>query len=661
MAVAKVKRVELAGLASDRYEWLKALQAAEVVEIEQLGEDSPVLGNEAESREALEKELGVLDHEMADIQRALAFIERFFPVRPNAVQQFTGVRTYLTAREFNRMTDERDQVAEAVQKAGGLNDALSENAHRREALSTEKRALAPWEKLDLSEEELTGTRHVQVLLGTVELRQLAGLQAALSAAGFGSHSEAVGWDERYAYVLLFVPGEGVESLGAILSAATFNAVTLPGFGHRVADRLETIERELVDIAQNEAELVAQVDGLAQDRYRMQAVHDFLMSEAVKLRVAAGLATGEHSFYFRGWILAQDLPRLSKTLDGVGRPYFLATRDPEEGETPPSHLRNTPLITPFESVLQMFSYPKYTEIDPTSIMGPFFFLAFGFAYGDAGYGLILGLFNLILLRYLPMRPNGKKLAWTFVFGSISAIAFGFLTGGFFGNILGLKPIIGFDPTLEPIKLLILALGFGVVEMFFGLMVAMVIHAKQDGWLAALAGEGTFALFLALAMLFLGGGSIGLQAYAGILQWAFIGSAVLVILGAAYGKTGMGILLAVPAGLFKMYNSIGFFSDVLSFARLMALALSGAVVGNIVNTFVLQAFASPMYGLGYFLGALIFVFGHLLNLSLNVLGAYVHASRLQYLELFGKFFEGGGRPFSPLKPEYKYVQIIHEKEA
>ncbi|MGE5528566.1 MAG: V-type ATP synthase subunit I, partial [Patescibacteria group bacterium] len=289
---------------------------------------------------------------------------------------------------------------------------------------------------------------------------------------------------------------------------------------------------------------------------------------------------------------------------------------------------------------------------------FFFLFFGFCLSDAGYGLVLLLFCLALLKWLKMGPAGKKLARLFILGGIGAMIMGFVTGGFFGDLFHLPALI--DPIKNALVLLALALALGFIQLFLGIFISALPSVQEGRWRDALFNQGFWLLFLVSTVLLMGKGPFGLARFGRAVDYLALASALGVIYNATRDKKGaLGKLLGIPAGLFTIYGSIGFYSDVLSYSRLMALGLSGGVMAMIINLFARMAANSGPIGIA--LGILIGVFGHSLNIALGILGAYVHSSRLQFLEFYGKFFEGGGRPFRPLRTEYKHTFVVKQKEA
>jgi V/A-type H+-transporting ATPase subunit I len=334
-------------------------------------------------------------------------------------------------------------------------------------------------------------------------------------------------------------------------------------------------------------------------------------------------------------------------------------EPEDGEEIPTVMQNNAAITPFEYLVHSFSLPQHHEIDPTPVIAPFFFIFFGIALGDAGYGLLLASICGGLLLKLKMGPTGRKISWMFLISGIGAIIFGIITG----SVLSLQNIkFGiFNPLEQPILLLLIALGLGVVQLFLGLFISAYATIRDGHWGDALWNQGTLIFFLAAALVVLTKDAIGLTLYTNQLIYLFLIAGLSMVIANTRGKKGIGgIIGGILGGFYNIYGTIGFFSDILSYSRLMALGLSGGVMGGIMNQLAWMLVGSiPV--LGWVFGAAVFLFGHTLNLALSVLGAYVHSSRLQYLEFFGKFFEGGGKPFTPLQKRQKYTFLIGEREA
>ncbi|HBL36824.1 MAG TPA: hypothetical protein DDZ55_08460, partial [Firmicutes bacterium] len=338
------------------------------------------------------------------------------------------------------------------------------------------------------------------------------------------------------------------------------------------------------------------------------------------------------------------------------PHYLRFSDPQADEEIPILLENKKVITPFEKLVEGFSYPRSDEVDPSAAIAPFFFLGYGMALGDAGYGLVLSVICLVLMAKVPMGSSGRKMAWLFFISGLGTIFFGLLSSSIFGY--SFYPGL-FNVVEQPQLLLVISLGFGLVQLYVGTMISGWISIKNGDAAEAIWGKGVWLLFLTGLLLIAGGSQIGLGAYATQIKYGTLAVAILLVIGNGRGQKGIWAKIkAIPGGLMTIYGSIGFFSDVLSYSRLMALGLSGAVMGSIINLFVEMTWGAPI---GWVFSICIFLFGHALNFGLNLLGAYVHCSRLQYLEFFNTFFTGGGRPFTPLKLENINIFLKKEREV
>ena len=234
------------------------------------------------------------------------------------------------------------------------------------------------------------------------------------------------------------------------------------------------------------------------------------------------------------------------------------------------------------------------------------------------------------------------------GGIGAGLAGALAGGWFGDLFGLPPL-WFNPMEEPLKMMVVSFALGLVHIFVGMGLEFYDNVRQgDVWSAIFDQGFWFALILGLLFLFL-------PPLASIGGWlAKIGAVGLVL---TQGRHQKNILMKLGSGLASLYNLSGILGDVLSYSRLLALGLATGVIANVINMLAKMALDFP-YGLGYIVMVVILVGGHLFNLFIGAMGSYVHTSRLQYIEFFGKFFEGGGKLFSPFKIQQKYTYFQDE---
>jgi len=347
------------------------------------------------------------------------------------------------------------------------------------------------------------------------------------------------------------------------------------------------------------------------------------------------------------------------------------------------LDNKPLVMPFEFITRIYGMPKYEEVDPTPFLAPFFFLYFGFCVSDAGYGILLALTCLFILKKFRLGPMGLRFFRLFFFCGISTIIIGALTGSWFGNMfdilaeankvfLPLKRfkdnLVLIDPLTEPTKLLGIALSMGIFQVWFGNIVAGIGNLKNKRYLNIL-----FDQFSMLTFLFglTGLGLVFLKAMdetrINLFKYTTIAGAIALILTQGRSEKGIGSKLFY--GVYNLYNAFsGYLSDILSYSRLWALGLVTGVMANTINLISVQFSQIVVSSIpfldkitlakvivGTVILILLFISGHIIAFLMNLLGAFVHPLRLQFVEFFSKFFKAGGSSFKPLKVETKYINI------
>ncbi len=364
-----------------------------------------------------------------------------------------------------------------------------------------------------------------------------------------------------------------------------------------------------------------------------------------------------------WILTPALDKVTKTISKFGDKVVLEVVEPEEGELPPTLLSNPNWSSCMEPLTMMYGAPTYGTPDPCTVMAPFFFLILGTCFGDAGYGLLLsGVVGYFLIRH-SMPPILRKFFIVLLVGLISSVVVGLVTGTCFGDSLTafsflspisvhLRKLQLLDPMNDPMTFLGISLAIGVLQIVAGLAIAMVHAWKNGEKFSAIFDQGAWITFL-LGLVGLGvfSGLGNLPMYATICKYVAIASALALVL--TQGREKKNIFVKLFSGIMSLYNITGYFGDILSYSRLLALGLSGAAVGMVINLLVNMVL--PIKYFGWILAILIFVLGHGFSVAVNLLGAFVHTLRLQFVEFFGKFYEAGGREFSPLSIKSKFSKI------
>jgi V/A-type H+-transporting ATPase subunit I len=492
-----------------------------------------------------------------------------------------------------------------------------------------------------------------VLLGTVPATvDFDAMAGALAEAAEASDLRLLSQDREQKYLELLVHvSQQAEALEA-LRAYGFAFSQLGERTGTVSQNLREVQDEQVKIRQQREQKISAIRAMGGDaaelRLTIDRVSQRLATETTKER----LLTGGAILYLDGWVDVPHIPELEKTLAGYDCAYELTDPDPEEYPAVPIKLQNNWFTRPMNMVTDMYSLPAYSGVDPNPLMAPFFILFYGMMMADMGYGLIMMILAAVVIK--KTKPNGPTMRHMmplmFLCG-VSTFLWGAATGGFFGDFL--TQIVAlttggsfalpalFSPLDDAVPVLIGSLILGALQVFTGMAVSMYKQFKRGEYLAALANEGAWYLVFLLAAL----GILGVMP----LKAAIICIVVVLVLGLSYGKKGFGIITGIFGGI---YNGItGYFSDILSYSRLMALMLAGAVVAQVFN----QLGAMTGNVITFVIIAMV---GNALNFALNLLGCYVHDMRLQCLEFFGRFYEDGGKAFVPLNVSTKYVDIIND---
>lgn len=646
MSIVKMKRLRLIALARDRDELLSSLLHAGCVEVSEPPADlaDPLLRRD-KARVAEAKS------ELAELKQALSVLRRQAP-------QKEGL---LTPRQVVRERDLLDHgaMAAALEKARTVNDhakAAGQCSARETRLNAELQSLRPWEACDLPLNE-AGTRCVAVLLGTVPSAvDFDAMAGAVSEAAEASQVTLLSADGQQQCLEVLVHR---SQEGAALEALRSYGFSLPQFkdaSGTARDNVRRLEEELEAVrAQRQAELDA-IRAMGPEtgalKLCVDQVQQVLATEETKERILAGGSI----LCLDGWVDEPNVSKLEQALAAFDCAWELTDPAPEEYPKVPVKLQNGPLTRCMNMVTEMYALPVYGTVDPNPLMAPFFILFYGIMMADMGYGLLMVLGAVFMIKKMRARGGMRNFAELLFYCGISTFVIGALTGGFFGDFLPqLASIINpdttftalpalFTPLEDTMAILVGSLVLGFIQIITGQVVSFVKKA-QDGHLwDGVWDEGPWwMIYLGVGLAVLGVGNV-----AGYPVVLIVG-----ILMLAYGSTrnskGIG---KVGAFVGAVYNgATGIFGDVLSYARLMALMLSGSIIASVFNT--LGAITGNVITF-----VLIAMVGNALNFALNLLGCYVHDLRLQCLEFFKTFYQDGGKPFRPLAINTKYVDIKEE---
>lgn len=636
MAIVKMKKLRVMALAECREDLLGGLQHLGCVEISEPNLSDPAWS--ALLRRG-SSSLAQTRTEIADAHTALAAIKQYAKVKDGLFIQ----RRQVSEQEFLDPTG-KEQAKAVSQKIGGALREISRLQGDEARLTARRQALTPWASLDMPL-ELEGTAHTRFRLmvcpgGT----DIGAVRIAL--ADVAAELYEVSADKQQTYVLLLCHRAEEETAQELLRPFNFSAVAFPGTTGTAAENMDALDQSLADNKKAQEAAAAAIVQDAKSRDVLRMYLDQLRAEAEKDASAERLLTDGTILFFEGWAPAESLREVEKLLQSMDCAWEAEDPAPEEIHDVPVRLKNNWLTKPLNMVTEMYSLPAYNNVDPNPLMAPFFILFYGIMMADMGYGLLMFLAGFFISRkYRPKGTMGHLFGLMTLCG-VSTFIMGAITGGFFGDFLTQVVLLTtgrefalpalFTPLDDTLMILLGSMALGLVHIITGMAISFVRKLQNGAVLDAVFEEVTWwVVFLGIGLTALG--ITNLVLYLGIL---------LVVAGPLITGKGFGKVTGIFASL---YNHItGYFGDILSYSRLMALMLAGSVIAQVFNT--LGAIPGNII-----VFIIISMAGNALNFALNLLGCYVHDLRLQCLEFFNKFYEDGGKPFRPLAMDTKYVDI------
>ena len=634
-----MKHLRLLGMESEREALLKAMQDMECVEISSIDGSEEALKSGFAKPD--DKALMSAQEASRAYRTSLASLDRFAPEKKGMFRKRQGVSR---AAFFSAESEENARTAaETINKDTRRLGEIESERTKNEAL---RATLAPWLTVDAPLGGADGA--LAVFFGTAGLNVTDDALKALadSLDGLLTWQQASS-DRSLRYLLVMCHGSVKERALSALRDLGFSTVSFRGMTGTAKENDKALAENLAALEKERQEIEQRIAGLGGKREALLEASDRAAIALRREEAKSRLVGTDKVFLLEGWLPADHCAALEKALE----PFTCAieTREPTEDEYPqvPVQLKNNKLTRPLNMVTEMYSLPAYGTLDPNPLMAPFFILFYGIMMADMGYGLLMMIASVIISKkYRPKGMSGELFSLLGLCG-ISTFIMGALTGGFFGDFLTqLVAIVSpgtvfalpklFDPLDDLTMILIGSMALGMVQIVTGMAISLIEKCKRKKFLDAFFEEITWwIVFIGIALLALGKGAAVL----------YVGCA-LVLLGPIVQGKGWGKLTGVFGSL---YNHVtGYFGDILSYTRLMALMLAGSVIAQVFNMLA----AMPGNVIAFII---ISMLGNAMNFGLNLLGCYVHDLRLQCLEFFNKFYVDGGKPFRPMTLDTEYVDL------
>lgn len=670
MAVLKMQRISICALKKDRKAILEKLQSLGVLEVDHvIGEDEDFHRMDTTGQRA------GFERAAASLYQALEILEKYVPESKSMFASLEG-KKQIDPETERKVQEQRQELLKTARSIADLDRDYAEQLAAVNRLTNSIAALAPWRSLDVPLKSMRTKRTVMfpgTMPGGTTAESVYTLLGEKAPEAEGTEVYIVSTEPSTVYLAVICLQEDAAAVEDALRSAGF-ARPSQTWDEAPAEEKSRLEQQIADCRENADKIAGKIASFAVKRDELKIAADYYRVRADKYSVLGQLPQSARTFVISGYIPQCEASKVADYLSGK-YDCMVDVEEPKEDEEPPVILKNNPFSANMEGVVESYGLPTRGEIDPTTIMSFFYVFFFGMMLSDAAYGAIVAIVCGVLVAKFPhMSPGMKKSLKLFFYCGLSTLVWGVLFGGYFGNIVDIVsqkffgttvtvPALWFIPLNDPMKLLVYSLLFGVIHLFVGLGIKGYLCLK-DGKIMDFFCDVVlwFMLLIGLILMLLPS-----EIFASIAQTAIEFPAAVNTLAAVLAAAGaIGIVLMsgrgnknpalrLALGAYDLYNITGWLSDVLSYSRLLALGLATGVIASVINQ---MGSMLPNNVIGVIFFIVIFIFGHALNLAINLLGAYVHTNRLQFVEFFGKFYEGGGRPFSPFKQNTKYAEIKEE---
>ena len=652
MAITPMQKVGVLVLQKDVQKILSFLQKEGVLEVTK---------NDMGNRASIPEEIAEADAKAAHLDFLIQYLS------PCARKPML-FREKILGEKIEGSEEEVEKAAsldfsDMVQKASLLEEEENRLAAQKQKIADFRNVLSYWKALHVPLKTIEHTTATSVFLGSVEKKEYQDFAQDIADTPY-TFLQKIAHSEKEIFVLLIVHNTSKAAVSSLLEKYRFSSVDFGDAVGTVSEELVELEEKEKRILQREQEILNEKKSLASHLREIKLAADALLWKQEKKHALEKSSGTQKTVFVTGWMPKKEADVLQEKIRNITPYADVIMLSPNEGEEPPVLLTNKKIVKPFEEVLGLFGVPAYSELDPTPFLAPFFAIFFGFCLTDAGYGFLLLVTVLFVLQFFPLSKDMRQMMTLLLYGGISTIILGVLFGGYFGMTPDQLPFLVnpetgkfygqlFDPVndLMP-KIAGMAFGLGFLHILLGVLLGFINKLKKHDISGAILIH-AFELLLLISI-------AGLFLFPHVSFLFFITLAISCI-GIMWGTgpKNESAFARLAFGFLELFMGVivGWVANLLSYSRLFSLGLATGIIALAFNSIAATLGGMMPVAIGIPVMLIIILFGHALNMGLNLLGAFVHSARLQFVEFFGKFLEGGGQKFSPLSRKTIYLFDIH----
>ncbi len=660
MAITPMQKINIIGINSEKELVLSHIQKMSLVEIIEMNPDliKHILQEDTYFPKKEQLELNI-----AEVKFCIDFLNKYYQgKKPGLLESFIGNKIKVSKKEFEKFATL--DYPKIINQIKSIDNNLSENQNKLNKIQSAISQLENFASLTIPIGELKSLNNFNVAIGSMTQNNWDGFYKNINELSkeiaIETFSKIEDKDKKF-FIIYPKNEEITKKTNQLLSQANFQTADF------ILNYNQTIKKEILDLTDQKNKLITYINQLTGEiqkfmQYRLPLMCYFdKLNWNKNLKETTNLAIAtKYTFIFSAWARKDEINIISENLKKISSNIAIIQVEPEKNEQPPVDLENKKFVQPFEAVTNIYGMPKYAELDPTAFLALFFIIFLALCLTDAGYGLVLILITWWMLKKVDL-PD-KRLVILLHYGGWATLIIGALAGGWFGVEIdkltwsplqqALNSVRIVNPVENPLAIMGLSLALGIIQIWFGIFISFYWGIKHNQVKESIYDKVPWLMLIPSLIFFaLVKTNVFPTSLSTISIIFLLLSVALVVI--SKGRTQKNPLLAIPVGVLGLYDLIGYFSDTLSYSRLLALGLATGIIGLVINM-IADLFKGIPY-VGWLIFILVLVGGHTFNLAINLLGAFIHSARLQYVEFFTKFMEGGGKKFTPFSKNSIYTNI------